>query len=852
MNDLEQILNLHSEGAPWQNFLNAMLAFNNTRVKDEITADLYSHGLEVYLHFPTSKLASLFLLNTEGFLFHHSFSIPGDSVESVKDDFNHLSELGAIASALQSGSIIPWHLSLENKKDKEYLIIPLIDSKGVLGLILLELESISHEYEQLILGLCSFHSHQFTALINNAKLIKELKNSQSILEQRISFRTEDLKKSKRELQLILDSIHTGVFLIDPKSDEIIDVNLAALDLLKMTREMVVNHRRARLNFFPDQSESFFDFTELIKNRESTLRNLDGQEVPVIRTISKINFGDQLYLLESFIDISERKSAVKALVQSESRFRTIFEKAGMGMVITDLRGRILETNNSFVKMIGYDTEDLLNSSFNEYLSDKTKDFAKDVTDPKKKPYFENKIKCENGKLLWVRITSTFINDSKEMPLFRLEMVEDISYTKNHEEVLERQTNLLNGVADATTELLTELNFESAIRNALRIIGQASEVDRTYLYTFKDLGEVVELTRCYGWMKDPRDSSSHLNENFQFQLNKNDSTWFQIFQENGTICGLTKNVPKPERRVLETFNTESFLVVPIYVKEKPWGFIGFDDCYFERIWSENEESILKATAVAVGGAILRNDSQLELLESKDKAEKAFRLKSEFLAQMSHEIRTPINSILNFSGIIKEEFANKIDDELKTGLKIIDKAGKRIIRTMDMILNMSDIQTGHYDYSSAPINLFSDVLEKQYLEFIKHARDKNLEFKLLRPECSTDLECDEYTINQVFNNVIDNAIKYTMKGFVEVSVNKNEMDNLVVIIKDSGIGISEEYLPKLFEPFTQEEQGYSRKFEGNGLGMALVKKYCDLNKATIDINSKKGVGTQLSITFLRQKNA
>ena len=216
------------------------------------------------------------------------------------------------------------------------------------------------------------------------------------------------------------------------------------------------------------------------------------------------------------------------------------------------------------------------------------------------------------------------------------------------------------------------------------------------------------------------------------------------------------------------------------------------------------------------------------------------------MSHEIRTPINSILNFSGIIKEELASKIDDDLKTGLKIIDKAGKRIIRTMDLILNMSDIQTGHYEYHANRINIYTNILEKQYLEFIQYARDKNLDFKLHRPVCNTDIDCDEYTVNQIFNNVIDNAIKYTMKGNVDIFVETNEVDQLLVTVKDTGIGISEDYLPRLFDPFTQEEQGYTRKFEGNGLGMALVKKYCDLNRATISVQSVKGKGTTCSIIF------
>ena len=104
------------------------------------------------------------------------------------------------------------------------------------------------------------------------------------------------------------------------------------------------------------------------------------------------------------------------------------------------------------------------------------------------------------------------------------------------------------------------------------------------------------------------------------------------------------------------------------------------------------------------------------------------------------------------------------------------------------------------------------------------------------------DYYSINQLFINLIDNALKYTLEGHVEIQINRNIKGNLVVDIIDTGIGISEEYLDKIFEIFTQEESGYSRKFEGNGLGLALVKKYCSLNNAEISVKSQKGKGKDL----------
>ncbi len=238
--------------------------------------------------------------------------------------------------------------------------------------------------------------------------------------------------------------------------------------------------------------------------------------------------------------------------------------------------------------------------------------------------------------------------------------------------------------------------------------------------------------------------------------------------------------------------------------------------------------------------------ELLVAKEKAERSDKLKSEFLAQMSHEIRTPINSILSFSNLIEEEIGEEITEDIEMGFDIIKIGGKRLIRTIDLILNMSEIQAGTYDYVPKEINFYSEVVVHLFDEFKHQADSKGLELNLIKKTDEHYIYADEYTIIQVFNNLIDNAIKYTPEGKVEIVVERNEKDDYLVHIADTGIGISDDYLPQLFHAFSQEDQGYARKFEGNGLGLALVKKYCELNSALIKVKSKKNVGSIFTVVF------
>jgi signal transduction histidine kinase len=140
---------------------------------------------------------------------------------------------------------------------------------------------------------------------------------------------------------------------------------------------------------------------------------------------------------------------------------------------------------------------------------------------------------------------------------------------------------------------------------------------------------------------------------------------------------------------------------------------------------------------------------------------------------------------------------------------------------------------------------------LEFRNLADNKDLKFDLICETNLTRITGDYFTIVQIFSNLIDNAIKYTKEGSVEIFIYNNPAGELCVDVKDTGIGISEEFIPRLFTPFTQEESGYTRTYEGNGLGLALVKKYAEMNNIEIIVKSKKDVGSTFTVKFCKSLN-
>lgn len=241
---------------------------------------------------------------------------------------------------------------------------------------------------------------------------------------------------------------------------------------------------------------------------------------------------------------------------------------------------------------------------------------------------------------------------------------------------------------------------------------------------------------------------------------------------------------------------------------------------------------------------NERTRELLLAKEKAEASENLKSIFLSHMSHEIRTPLNAVMNLSGVLKEEYRNLSNDEIFDIIKGIDRSGYRIIRTIEMILNYSEMTGGSYQPIFKIVSI-ETICYKILSELKQLVADNNLEIDFSKGKGDFPFYGDEYSIHAVITNIIENAAIYTMEGNINLSLYEED-NKYIFACKDTGIGISDEYLKQLFLPFSQEEIGYTRRYEGLGLGLALSKLYCDLNRLDISCESKKWEGSTFTIIF------
>ena len=239
--------------------------------------------------------------------------------------------------------------------------------------------------------------------------------------------------------------------------------------------------------------------------------------------------------------------------------------------------------------------------------------------------------------------------------------------------------------------------------------------------------------------------------------------------------------------------------------------------------------------------------ELSSAKSDIEKFKGIKSEFLAQISHEIRTPINVIMNYLNIIQMD--KDTDDKVKEDNELyfaINSASRRLIRTIEMIVTMSELQQNIYIIEKKPVLICRDILEPLVESYSREAQRKGIIIEIENNAFIQNISADKDSIMQVVDNILDNAVKYTKTGSIRVIIQNDTEDTLNISIKDTGIGIADKYLENIFKPFTQEDEGYSRRFEGNGLGLAISKRFCDLNDVEFNIETKKNVGTTVSLKF------
>lgn len=590
----------------------------------------------------------------------------------------------------------------------------------------------------------------------------------------------------------------------------------------------------------------------------------GHQIAVLRDdeLGQVTTGFNLMSKQLDDRNRQRIEQEKALRASEADNRVLIENSPTLIIKLDKEKRL-----SFVRVPRINDEllkPLIGLDINTFLPD---DAHKESTlaeinkiySHKKTVSYESFASDPDGNMAWYLINGAPILDGDKV-VGAILMGVDITDSKKANQIIKQRDAILSAVSFGSERLLKNNDWQSVINEVLAKLGEAAQASRIYIFQNHPptpTGDIL-IDQKYEWVAEGITPEIDNPDLQNLSLDEVLPRWKTTLGNREIISGFVKDFPQSERDILEPQNIVSILVLPIFVNDEWWGFIGFDECTGERVWQPLEIEALRTASNNIGATIQRQEAESvvqsqnntlikanrELAISRRQAEAANKLKSQFLATMSHELRTPLNAVIGYSQLQLAGMAGQLSDEQKTFQERILINAQHLLQLINEVLDISKIEAGRMDLSQKPISLrgvFDEIIAQNRVL----AESKGLSFTLNYDDRLPEIIIgDRGRIKQIVINLISNAIKFTDKGEVKIDVILHNKDAWRVIVTDSGIGIAPHEQETIFDEFRQAENGLERG--GTGLGLAIVRKLIAMMGGTIRVNSELGVGSSFTITL------
>jgi len=586
---------------------------------------------------------------------------------------------------------------------------------------------------------------------------------------------------------------------------------------------------------------------------------DGSRFPVSLTVTALL--DENSKVTGFLgmaeDITHRKEQYDALQIANLRFRLLISSMQAGVMVEDYQRNVVLVNQCFCdlfsipippeQLVGMNCEDAAEASKGLFVDPET--FIRDIdnTLALRQVVINHELQMNSG----ISLERDFIpiEDLGKKNQGTLWIYRNITQRKNNEKDLLRQSQVLSGTAEAMNYLLTLSDHDQAIQLALEAIGIATGVDRVYIFKNNEDEKTGEafFSQLYEWTAEgvaPQIDNLEL-QNIPFS--EGFPRWYHLLSSGKPVSGLVRDFPESERQLLEAQDIISLIAVPVFINGHLWGMVGFDDCTKGIQWSKNEASILSALAGSIGGSISRRIIENELVDARQIAEYATKTKSDFLATMSHEIRTPMNGVIGMTSLLLQ---TQLTSNQRDYTETIRTSGEILLNLINDILDFSKIESGKMVLEVHSFDL--EMAIEDVLDLIASAAfEKNLGlYFLIDPAIPKRINGDLTRLRQILVNLVGNAIKFTSEGEVVISVKQIEIQGnearLEFSVKDTGLGIPEEKIDKLFKPFSQVDASTTRKYGGTGLGLAICATLVKLMDGNIWAKSEVNRGTEFLFTI------
>ncbi|RKE04370.1 PAS domain S-box protein [Marinifilum flexuosum] len=598
---------------------------------------------------------------------------------------------------------------------------------------------------------------------------------------------------------LFDKINTAIEVYTPIydfNDQIIDLRYVDMnplneEIIQLPRHKVIG--KTLMEVFPGTEPEFFSHFDKIKKVNETHQfDIFYAPLNMYLSCSVFKLQDNTFVL-TYNNITERIESFRKLRESERRHKAIFQDSGSIMLlINPLNGKIVDANHAAINYTGYPRDVLLSMNIDQINISKKEHLAEEMMKVSKgeKNYFEFQHRIASGEIRNVEVYAS-------------------SFEENGLKLLH---SIIFDVTEKKKAMSESLKFSAIIEKA-PVSVVITDKEGVIIYANKQ----NEILTGYS-PNELIGKKTNILKSGKTPMVEYEKLW------NTILSGKIWDGEFYNRKKDGSYYWELATIAPIYDKIH-------DRLNFVRIGKDVTE---------------RKEMEIELLHAKAKAEESDRLKSSFLSNLSHEIRTPLNGILGFSDMLQDDKLPK--EKRKMYGDIVDASGEQLLMIISDLVRTSELESGTLSIKNSMFQI------KELLEEVKDfhfetcaSKGVNLFIKHDSFSCN-DFISDRKRIRQVLDNFINNAIKFTQEGKIELAA-KRINGSILFSVKDTGNGISKEDQRIIFERFRQVEGDDSIVNEGNGLGLYINKEIVELLGGEIWVESEFGLGSTFKFTVKRR---
>ncbi len=659
-------------------------------------------------------------------------------------------------------------------------------------------------------------SHQISSGDLDVQLNARAKDEIGSLTLSFKQMADNLKEttfSRDYVEKIIGSMLDCLIVVDPDV-KIRTVNKATCDLLKYEEKELIGENISLIVSEKKEEESTFKNTKLqelvkegsVENYELNFKTKEGNKIHVLlsSTVMRDKNGEMTDIVCMAKDITKHKKAEAAVMESEKKFRGFVENATDVIYSLDLNGEFCYVSPNWTEFLGHDLSEVVGKPFGSFVHPDDLEkcqafFQKVVTAGEKQSGIEFRVKHKDGSWRWHTSSASAQKNNNGKTMHFMGISRDITEHKQFEEQI--------------------MMFKTFAETSSQGMGWA-DVNGNIIYVNSALAE--------------------------------------LFGEKDTTLPLGKNVATtyyPEDEQLR-LNNEVF---PVVLEEGEWsGELMLHKTNGELIPTHNSLFLIRneASEPMFFANILtditeRKKAEEELKMARAQAEHANQSKSQFLANMSHEIRTPMNGIIGASNLLLN---THVTAEQQRFLEIIDKSANGLLSIIDSILDYSRIEAGKIELESIDFDLRL-MVESVIDMFSFKSNEKGIVFDCcIHNDVPSLLRGDPGRLRQVLINLAGNALKFTHKGEVSIDVSCDKvLDNHATIqfrVSDTGIGIPQESISRLFQSFSQIDSSTVRQYGGTGLGLAISKGFVEKMGGKMGVESEQSKGSTFWFTAVFEK--